>query len=232
MDKVTLFLSGAVDLGRFIDGDCPVAASSAEHFATANTTVSWALNPRPDANRPPTGKPVKPKKEILALEDIDREQPTRATPAERKSKLRCANRSNLAIARAARVTPPSALRSKHVGINVSGAWDCTLVVSAAKSSRKEASKAAAAKVVARKAAAKAAVSGEYSLPQHSCSTSNRCQAVASRPAVRICPQCWIMAAPPPQCTTIQVRRYLHKSVNTLRYQLQPLLFVKLRFPRQ
>ena len=147
-----------------------------------------------------------------------------------KSKLRCASRTNLAIARAARVTLPSALRSKHVGINVSGAWDCTLVVSAAKSSRKEASKAAVAKVVARKEAAKAAVRpriDEYSRPQHSCSTQNRCQAVASRPAVRICPQSWIMAAPAPQCTTIQVRRYLHKSVNTLRYRLQPQLVVKL-----
>ena len=42
------------------------------------------FGPRPDANRPPTGKPVKPKKEILALEDIVREQPTRATPSEPK----------------------------------------------------------------------------------------------------------------------------------------------------
>ena len=53
VDKVTLVLAGAANLGRFVDGDCPVAASSSDHFATANTTVSWALASESEARRTP-----------------------------------------------------------------------------------------------------------------------------------------------------------------------------------
>ena len=46
-------VAGATSLGRFVDGDCPVAANSADHFATANTTVSWALTGDTDDRRTP-----------------------------------------------------------------------------------------------------------------------------------------------------------------------------------
>ena len=76
VDKVTLVLAGAANLGRFVDDDCPVAADSSEHFATANTTVSWALAAESDARRAPAvpgGKAAA--KEIRNLAILDREPP-------------------------------------------------------------------------------------------------------------------------------------------------------------
>ena len=53
VDKVTLVVAGATSLGRFVGGDCPVAAKSADHFATANTTVAWTLMGDTDDRRTP-----------------------------------------------------------------------------------------------------------------------------------------------------------------------------------
>ena len=60
-------------MGRFIDGDAPVAASHAEHLATANNTISWAATGDEGSGRPA----VAPReKEVRAIKD---KEPPRAT---------------------------------------------------------------------------------------------------------------------------------------------------------
>ena len=62
-------------MGRFVDGDCPVAADSSDHFATANTTVSWALALETEARRTPVipGGKGAAKADLRNLAILDRE---------------------------------------------------------------------------------------------------------------------------------------------------------------
>ena len=89
MDQTTLVLIGAANVGRFIDGARPVASSHAEHLATANNTVSWALSGDADTRRPPA---IPKEKEIRAIKDKDRQEtarPTGPTSTNKKGEQLC-----------------------------------------------------------------------------------------------------------------------------------------------